>query len=137
MRGCVALGGMMTSLAVLCGCSGSQTTVELVNAAEFPVEVRLFFDDDQNLTEVLLEADGEERNITVQPGQTETFSEDCEELQAIFIEDADLRIVGEAGPDASTGVYREPDDFGCGDTLRFRFTQNALATDLDIGFNQS
>jgi hypothetical protein len=34
-------------------------------------------------------------------------------------------------------VYREPDDFGCGDTLRFRFTQNALATDLDIGFNQS
>jgi hypothetical protein len=66
-----------------------------------------------------------------------TFSENCEDLQAIFIKDASLRIIGGIGPGDSTSVFREPGDFGCGDTLLFIFTQNVIATDLDIEFSPS
>ena len=137
MRKIVTILGAVGSLAFLCGgCPSAQTGVELRNDASFPVEVRLFFDDDQNLPEEVLERDGVERTFTLDPGETQSFGEACENLQAIFIKDASLRVIGGIGPGASTGVFREPDDFGCGDTLRFRFTQNAIATDLDIEFTR-
>jgi hypothetical protein len=119
------------------GCAVPPTTVvNLGNETSFPVDVRLFYDDDQSLPENLIELDGTELTVTIQPGQTHAFSRDCEALQAIFIKDADMRIAPGISPEASTRVYREPGDFGCGDTLTFTFTQNALATDLDIAFSQ-
>lgn len=120
---------------LLAGCFGpSETEVQLLNQTEFPVEVRLFYGDDQNLPEELLEAIGTEVTVTVNPGGSFTFSRDCEELQALFIEDAEIRVAPGISPDAATDVFREPDDFGCGDTLSFAFTANATNTDLDITF---
>ncbi len=110
--------------------------MNLANQTKFPVDVRLFYDDDQNLPEALIEIDGTEVTVTVQPADTYTFSRSCEDLQAIFIKDADMRVAPGISPEASTRVYREPGDFGCGDTLTFTFTQNALGTDLDISFGQ-
>jgi hypothetical protein len=111
-----------------------QTTVRLVNNTDHTVEVRLFYDDDQELPEDLIELDGIEVNRTLLSGEVEAFSRDCGSLQAIFIEHAELRILGDIGPEEDTGVFREPDDFGCGDTLTFTFTQNVLGSDLDIDF---
>ena len=117
-------------------CPGSGTTVRLVNDANYRVDVQLFYDDDQELPKELIELDGEEVNMTVLAGQTRSFTRSCEDLQAIFIKDADLRAPGD-DPEEETDAYREPDDFGCGDTITFTFTQNITATDLDIHFSSS
>jgi hypothetical protein len=100
------------------------------------VDVQLFYHENQLLTEGLIRSGGEEVNASVSSGATYTFSRNCEDLQAIFINDADLRLVGTIGPEASTRVYREPGDFGCGDILTFTFTQNTLGTSLDISFSR-
>ena len=122
---------------IIGGCLPTRTdTVNLVNEAEHPVVVTLFYDDNQNIPEDLLEEIGTERQFTVQPGARAIFSDDCESLQAIFIQRADLSIVGTIGPSASTRVYRDGSDFGCGDTLIFTFTQNLLGTELNIAFSQ-
>jgi hypothetical protein len=125
-------------VAVEAGCLAPppQTTVNLVNKTNHRVDVQLFYHENQYLTEGLIESDGVEMVVPVLAGNTYTFSRNCEDLQAIFIKDADLRVVGAIGPEASTRVYREPGDFGCGDTLTFTFTQNALATSLEISFGQ-
>lgn len=114
-----------------------QTTVRLNNTTNFPVDVRLFYDENQLLPENLIEAEGVELAFVLQPGEVQSFARDCEALQAIFIKNANMRVLPGFSPEASTGVYREPDDFGCGDVLTFTFTQDALATDLDIGYAQS
>jgi hypothetical protein len=139
MRVLLGVLSAVASSMLLGGCPlpPAQTTVQLVNDAGYPVEVQLFYDDDQNLPEDLIEIDGVQRNFTVQPGTTQAFSEDCAALQAIFIKNAELEILGEIGPEASTRVYREPGDFGCGNTIRFTFTQNALGTELFISYSQS
>ena len=115
----------------------SQTTVRLLNNAESEVDVQLFYGDDQNALEAVIEEFGSEVNQVLSAGGAFSFSRDCDDLQAIFINDADLNIVGTIGPEASTDVYRDGSDFGCGDTITFTFTQNALATDLDIAFSRS
>lgn len=136
MRQSLAVLGTAASLTLLCGCPNPRTAVELRNDANFPVEVRLYFDDNQNLGEDALELFGVERTFTVEPGQSTRFDESCDDLQAIFIKDASLRVIGGIGPGDSTRVFREPNDFGCGDTLVFTFTQNVIATDLDISFQR-
>jgi len=110
----------------------SQTTVRLVNNADFDVEVQLFYHDDQNVLEEILEEVGTEINRTLAPGDAVSISRDCDDLQAVFIRDADLNIVGGLGPEADTDVFRDGSDFGCGDTITFTFTQNDLATELNI-----
>ncbi len=115
----------------------SETRVRLVNEADFEVEVQLFYSDDQNALQGLIQEFGTERNESLGVGDTASFSRDCDDLQAIFINDADLNIIGSIGPEASTDVFRDGSDFNCGDTLTFTFTQNATATDLDIAFSQS
>ncbi|MBP7937139.1 MAG: hypothetical protein KA354_21045 [Phycisphaerae bacterium] len=128
--------------ALLCmgnGCpisiSPDTTSVRLVNNTAFPVEVRLYYAAQQNILESLLEAIGTEYEATIAPGTTASFSRDCEELQAIFIENAKLVVVGDVGPSTDTDVYRDGTDFGCGDTLTFTFTQPALPTEINVSFS--
>ena len=117
-----------------CPLGPSATTVEFVNETSFPVEVRYFYGDEEEGTEELLEAFGQEREMTVPAGGTSSVSYDCDALQNIFIKEADLRIIGGIGPSDSTGVFRDGEDFGCGDTIRFTLRANTLNTDLDIIF---
>ncbi len=115
---------------------GQQTSVILRNQTSFPVAVELFYDDEQDIPEVLLEETGTRLTFTLAPGETQSFSRPCEDLQAVFINDADMRIAPGISPEASTRVYREPDDFTCGNTLTFTFTAGNLGTSLDISFAQ-
>ena len=122
---------------IIGGCLSPNTvTVNLVNGADHPVDVTLFYDDNQYITEELLEEVGRERQSRVQPGETASFSDDCNSLQAIFIQKAELSIVGTIGPSNSSRVYRDGSDFGCGDTITFTFTQNLLGTELSIAYSQ-
>ena len=113
----------------------NQTSVQLVNDGDFPVNVELYYGNDQNALKSLLTTFGQKVEVTVQPGDTYSFAENCDSLQAIVIENADLDVVGPVGPSADTEVYRDGTDFNCGDTLVFTFTHPAIPTSLNINFS--
>lgn len=114
------------------GCPISRnTTAELVNDTGADLHVRVFYDSEQNIPEDLIDDAGREAEFDLAPGETRTFSRDCDELQAIVVK-GELNLIGNFGPEETTRIFRDGDDFGCGDVLVFRFTQNALGTDLEI-----
>ena len=135
-HGCVPV-VVLAMLSSGCGLlSPSSVTVNLVNNGDFTVEVQIFVHSDQNVFETLIDDVGEELNFSVPAGSTVSFTRDCDDLQAIIIEDADLQILGGLfTPDADTGVLRDGSDFGCGDTLTFTFTHPDLALSLNIAFS--
>jgi hypothetical protein len=113
------------------------TTVRLVNEASSPVTVTLFFGDDQNALEAVLTEFGTEREFTLQPGDSQQFSEPCEDLQAVIIDNAKLNLLGQIGPEADTDVQRDGDDFNCGDTVTFTFDGQAIPLELNISVSVS
>jgi len=130
---------VMILLPVFAGCGAiidffqpSTTSVTLINNSDFPVDVTLFIDDEQNIPEDALTEVGEQIDRTLQPGEVASFSRDCDELQAIIVEDADLRVVVGVSPETSTDVLRDGDDFGCGDRIIFTFDHSALLVDFNV-----
>jgi hypothetical protein len=120
------LGGLLGS---------SRVTVELDNPGQFPVEVVLYIADEQLIPEALLTTIGEKIEITVDPDSTERFSRDCDELQALIIDEARVMIAGLPGPSDDTSVLRDGDNFGCGDTITFTFEY--LPVPIALNINQS
>lgn len=115
--------------------SPDTASVRLMNNTMFPVQVTIYYSGYQNMLEELLESVGTKYEATIPAGGTEYFSRDCEELQAITIQEAKMVIVGDVGPSTDSPVYRDGTDFGCGDTLTFTFTQPPLPTELNVAFN--
>ncbi len=116
---------------------GDEVTVVLRNSSDdFDVEVTLFYDDDQNILEGVLTETGTQVDTVVLAGQSVTLTRDCDDLQAIIIEDADLLLIGELGPETDTDVLRDGDEFGCGDTLVFTFSHpdEDIPLDLNVTF---
>jgi hypothetical protein len=136
----VVLGVALLNMTAGCGAIGtiidvfepSETTVSMVNNGDHPVEVLLYYDDEQDAPEDFIEEFGTERQFTVEAGTQESFTLSCEELQAVFIENAELNVVGEIGPEAATSVQRDGEEFNCGDTIIFTFDHSAVLTDFDI-----
>lgn len=133
----------LISLITLSGCDAilfvlnpQATTVELVNNGDFPVEVTLFIDDDQDIPEDVLTNLGTELQFVVPAGRSVVFSRDCDSLQALIVEDADLLIVGEIGPEASTDVLRDGSDFDCNDILTLTFDHSAVILDFDVTYSR-
>lgn len=128
-----ALIGCLALSVAGCPLTPTQTTIELVNAGSFPVEVTLYISDTQEIPEVLLTTLGTEIQRTVPASQTVTIAYECDELQAVIVDDADLQLLGEIGPQTSSDdVLRDGTDFGCGDTIRFSFSHPLLPTRLDL-----
>ena len=122
--GCEALEGILLPTTV---------TVSLVNdSSDFDVEVTLRYDDEDDIPELLLTQIGTEREFTVAPGQTATFTRSCDDLQAVMIEDAELLVVVGIGPDTDTGVLRIDDHFECGDEIVFTFTHSDVILDFAV-----
>jgi hypothetical protein len=126
-------------LALVAGCDQlvgqlgpSSTVVRLVNDGTFTVDVTLYISDDQETVEALLVETGTKLEYTVPAGDTATFSRDCEDLQAIVIENAELVVIGELGPEANSEVLRDGSDFDCGDTIVFEFTHSDVLVDFDV-----
>ncbi len=124
---CDALQGLLDAL------QGTQTTtVELRNDGAFPVEVTLLYDDNQETVDGVIQVTGTERNVTIAAGATESLSRSCDELQAVIIDDADLQLVGELGPEDRSNLLRDGDDFRCGETIVFTFDHSDLILDFAI-----
>lgn len=134
-----SMGAAVVFLSVLSGCDAvadligpSTVRVMLVNNGQFDVEGTLFYDDQQDLPKIVLTEFGEELDFTVPSGGSNTFVRACDDLQAIVIEDADLLIIGDIGPETSSGVLRDGDDFSCGDTIIFTFDHSGILLDFDV-----
>lgn len=113
----------------------SVVTVRLVNTnSSFGVNVELYYGGDQNALEAILTSLGTRREFTIAPNDTAVFTADCDDLQAIIIANATLRIIGNTGPDTDTGVYRDGTDFNCRDTLVFTFTGQIIPPGLNVAF---
>ncbi len=109
-----------------------ETTIVLANDSDFDIEIVLFYDEDQNILELLLTEIGEEMSLTIGAGEQSTFSRDCDDLQAIIIDDADLLLIGQLGPEVKTDVLRDGNEFGCGDTVTFTFDHSDALFDFSI-----
>ncbi len=108
------------------------TTIVLANDSDFDVEIVLFYDEDQNILELLLTEIGAEMRLTIGAGEQSAFSRDCDDLQAIIIDDADLLLIGQLGPEVKTDVLRDGNEFGCGDTVTFTFEHSDAIFDFSI-----
>ncbi len=106
--------------------------VTLVNNGRFDVEGTLFYDDEQDLPQILLTEVGRQIDFTVPAGDFFTFTRSCDDLQAIIIEDADLLVAPGVSPETSTGVLRDGRDFSCGDSIVFTFDHSDLLLDFDV-----
>lgn len=134
-----SMGAAVVFLSMLSGCDAvtdlvgpSTVRVRLVNNGQFDVEGTLFYGDQQDLPKIVLTEFGEELDFTVPSGGSDTFVRACDDLQAIVIEDADLLIIGDIGPETSSGVLRDGDDFSCGDTIVFTFDHSGILLDFDV-----
>jgi hypothetical protein len=124
-----------SALLAVAGCPQPATVVEFTNNANASVRVTLFYSDQQDTPEEVLEEFGQTFESDVPAGETRTFSRDCAEIQAVLV-NGDLRLLGGIGPETTSNVFRDGSDFGCGDTIRFTFTQSLLGTDLDVAFSR-
>lgn len=110
----------------------TSVTVSLVNNGDFRVDVTLIYDNDQDTLDFLLEETGTTLDFTVEAGETVSFTRSCDDLQAILIEDADLRVLSGVGPETNSDLLRDGDEFGCGDTIVFTFDHSDLILDFDV-----
>ena len=111
-------------------------TVRLVNNADFNVDIVLYTGDDQDVTRELLTEVGDEEQFTIPSGETTSFQRNCDELQAIVIDRADLVLLGEIGPETETDILRDGDDFSCGEILVFTFDHSGAIVDFDVVFTR-
>lgn len=126
VAGCDALTAVLGTL------QPNLVTVELVNNSDFAVEGTLFYDDDQDTIEEILVETGNERTFILAAGGRSSFSVNCDDLQAIIIDNASLQIVGDVGPEANTDVLRDGDDYSCGGTIVFTFDHSSEILDFDV-----
>ena len=130
---------LLAMMAVM-GCDGagslfgsSTVTVQLVNNSDHTVTVTIFIADQQDIPEFGLTSLGDRIERTVQAGATDSFTRDCDDLQAIIVDNADLEVPGGLlKPDTSSQVLRDGTDFSCGDSITFTFDHSALLVDFDV-----
>lgn len=126
----LAFGGGCQFLTNLVGPNSVQ--VRLQNDADFDVAVTIYVDDDQNVLSDLIDNQGTLLTFTLSPGEVQEFTRDCDDLQAIVVDNAELRVLGQIGPEANTNVLRDGDDFNCGDRISFTFDHSAVLTDFRV-----
>ena len=124
----------VASLGAACPIGTQLTSVEFVNNSTLSVDVQYFYGDDQLAAKATLRLVGEEGNLTVPAGATRTLSLPCDELQAVYIEEASLGLPGGLGPELDTDVLRDGTDFNCGDTVRYTFSGSLI---IDFSVDES
>ncbi|MDX2199002.1 MAG: hypothetical protein SF069_08530 [Phycisphaerae bacterium] len=112
--------------------SPNTVQVRLQNDGDFDVAVSMYVDGDQNVLSDLIEDQGTLLTFTLSPGEVQEFTRDCDDLQAIVVDNAELRVLGQIGPETSTDVLRDGDDFMCGDRITFTFDHSAIFTDFRV-----
>jgi hypothetical protein len=108
------------------------TRVVLRNKGDFPVRLTLYIGSRSDMSEAELKATGERLSFTIPDGDSRTFIRDCVNFQAIFIDDAELEVVGDDGPNTSTDVLRAGTDFHCRSSIEFIFDHSDAVFDFDV-----
>ncbi len=128
-------------LSLIAGCDGlvgillpSTVTITLVNeSANFNVDGTIVYDDDDLFLRADLTALGTDLQFNLGPGASFSFPPlDCDEVEALILDDADLRVLGSVGPDTESDLLRVGDDFECGDEIVFTFTHSDIILDFDV-----
>ncbi len=132
---------LFAALPVFAGCGvldailqPNTVNVLLVNQGDFDVQADVYISGEQLIPRDLLTEVGEHLVFTLRPGETASFSRNCDDLQAIVIDPAELSIIGQIGPTTSSNVLRDGDDFGCGDAITFTFDHSILITDFSVSW---
>lgn len=130
-----ALIGCLALSVAGCPLTPTQTTIELVNSGISPVEVTMYIGGSQYTAKDLLRLFGEEIERTVPAGATVRIPYQCDDLQAVFIDNAQVSFLGSGlGPEEESDLVRDGSDFGCGDTIRFTFSYTLLNLDIAISY---
>lgn len=109
-----------------------RTTVRLVNNADFEVRAVVVWSDNQNIPRDLLTSTGTRMEFTLAPREATSFTRECDSLQALIVNDAELRVIGQIGPHASSDVLRDGSEFDCRDTIEFTFDHSAAVVDFEV-----
>lgn len=125
----LAFAGCDTLLSLL---QPSTVRVELRNNGDYVVDVTLYYGESQSAPRDVLTTLGTQVEYSISPGETAAFSRDCDDLRAIVIDEASLRVIGQAGPSTDGDVLRDDDDFDCGDTIVFTFDHGPLLVDFAV-----
>jgi len=120
------------TLAALLGLNLNTVRVELVNNGDYDVKVLLFTHTDQNAPEDVIKTIGEDEEFLIPPGERVVFLRDCDDIQAIVIDEAELMVIGDVGPKTDTGVLRDGSDYQCGNAIIFTFDHSNQITDFDV-----
>lgn len=104
--------------------------VHLVNRGDFAVDILLYYHEEQLIPKELLTEIGTRLEFTIAAGQEARFSRNCEALQAVVVDNADLRIIGQIGPKTDTDILRDGNDFRCGDTVVITFDHSSVLVDF-------
>ncbi len=138
----IAFVGMALTFVAFAGCGlvgtigniigSNEVTVRLINTSDdFDVEVQVRYGDENLETKDLIKTLGEEVNRTLSPGEVSEFTRDCDELESIFIDEAELQSPL-VSPKEDTDVIVDGDNFGCGDTITYTFSHSDIIVDFDI-----
>jgi hypothetical protein len=129
----------VAALAPLSGCDAlftflrpASVVIELTNEGTFDVQADLYVSDVDDIPRALLVETESRIRRTISPGSTVTIVRPCADVQAMVIDNAELRVAGGIGPEADSDVLYDGTDFDCGDTVRFRFTHSVLIIDFDV-----
>lgn len=133
MVSCVLLLAALGGCDALIGLLGLPiTTVRLVNDSDFAIRVTVVYADEQNLPREVLEEVGTHMEYDLAAGQIASFARDCDALQIVAIERAELMVIGGAGPNAESETLRDGADFGCRDIITFTFDHSGAITDFHV-----
>ncbi len=98
--------------------------VVLVNDTDFSVDPNIRFDDDTGLLAGLFPSETLSTGLLA-PGETATFTFDCDKLGTILADDPEqiIPLLDDVVGDSSDRLERG-EEFDCGDVIEFRFVGN-------------
>ena len=133
----------VTCLALVAGCidpgellSAIQSIrVEIVNDTSFSIDPNIRYDDDAGFLAGLLPAESLDTGL-IESGDAVTYSFDCDQLGLIFSDEAEqvVPFFGDYVLEATDIIDRDH-EYGCGDTIQFRFVGDALDFGVVVSVN--
>lgn len=130
---CVSLGVLPGCDALLTLLTTSNVTVTLQNdSPDFSIDATIFYDDEENTLEFLVLELGKSQTFTIPPGESRSITRSCNDLRALVLQDADLRIVIGISPETSSDLLRIGSDFECGDEVVFTFSHDIIPSTLRL-----
>jgi len=127
VAGCVDPGALLSTIQTF--------EVQIVNDTSFAVDPNIRYDDDASFLAGWFPAGSLDTGL-VTPGDAVSYTFDCDQLGLIFSDEAEqvVPLFGDYVLDATDIIDRDH-DYGCGDTIQFRFVGDALDFGVVVSVN--